>query len=138
MEACSPTQIQRYRSRISGPLLDRIDIQIEAPALSIEALRTAKRGESSEDIWHRIQAARQIQQTRFLEQNFSTNANMTESAIETYCPITSQMGAVLQTAMERLSLSARAYNRILKVSQTIADLEQSEVIELNHLTEAIQ
>jgi len=63
---------------------------------------------------------------------------MTESAIETYCPITSQMGAVLQTAMERLSLSARAYNRILKVSQTIADLEQSEVIELNHLTEAIQ
>lgn len=136
--ACSPTQIQRYRSRISGPLLDRIDIQIEAPALSIEELRTAKRGESSEDIRHRIQAARQTQQTRFLERNFSTNANMTESAIETHCPITSQMGAVLQTAMERLSLSARAYNRILKVSRTIADLEQSEAIDLNHLTEAIQ
>jgi len=136
--ACSPTQVQRYRNRISGPLLDRIDIHIEAPALSIEELRTANKGESSESIRERIQSARHIQQSRFSRNGFSTNADMNEAAIEAYCQISSQMGAILQRAMEKLSLSARAYNRILKVSRTIADLDSSEAIQLNHLTEAIQ
>lgn len=136
--ACSPTQVQRYRNRISGPLLDRIDIHIEAPALSIEELRTAEKGESSESIRGRIQSARLTQQSRFSGNDFSTNADMNEAAIEAHCLISSQMGAILQSAMEKLSLSARAYNRILKVSRTIADLDQSESIQLNHLTEAIQ
>ena len=136
--SCSPTQVQRYRNRTSGPLLDRIDIHIEAPTLSIEELRTPKRGESSESIRSRVQSARRIQETRFSRNGFSTNANMNEAAIEAHCPTSSQMGAILQSAMEKLSLSARAYNRILKVSRTIADLDQSESIKLNHLTEAIQ
>lgn len=135
---CSPTQVQRYRSRISGPLLDRIDIHIEAPALSIEELRTARKGESSEIIRGRIETAREIQQSRYKNGPFTMNANMPESAIERYCALSPQLGEILQKAMETLSLSARAYNRILKVSRTIADLDESEAIQLKHLTEAIQ
>ncbi len=136
--ACSPTQVQRYRSRISGPLLDRIDIHVEAPALSIGELRTSDKGESSDVMRQRISAAREIQQRRFHNTDYVTNSSMSESAIETHCAITPQMGSVLQTAMEKLSLSARAYNRILKVARTIADLAESDTIQLNHLTEAIQ
>ena len=136
--ACSPTQVQRYRSRISGPLLDRIDIHVEAPALSIGELRTSDKGESSDVMRQRISAAREIQQRRFHNTDYVTNSSMSESAIETHCAITHQMGSVLQTAMEKLSLSARAYNRILKVARTIADLAESDTIQLNHLTEAIQ
>ncbi len=136
--ACSTIQVQRYRSRISGPLLDRIDIHVEAPALSIEELRTSQKGESSEVLRQRISAAREIQLNRFREEDYVTNSSMSESEIESYCAITPQMGAILQTAMEKLCLSARAYNRILKVARTIADLAESEAIQLNHLTEAIQ
>ena len=136
--ACSPSQVQRYRSRISGPLLDRIDIHVEAPALSIEELRTGRKGESSLIIRTRIEAARERQQSRYRNGPFTTNANMSESAIDTYCVLSPQLGQILQKAMEALRLSARAYNRILKVSRTIADLSESDVIELNHLTEAIQ
>ena len=136
--SCSPIQVQRYRSRISGPLLDRIDIHIEAPALSIEELRTSDKGESSEVMRQRISAAREIQQRRFHHADYVTNSSMSESTIETHCSITPQMGSILQTAMEKLNLSARAYNRILKVARTIADLAEYNAIQLNHLTEAIQ
>ena len=136
--SCSQIQVQRYRSRISGPLLDRIDIHVEAPALSIEELRTSDKGESSEVMRQRISAARKIQQRRFHHTYYVTNSSMSESAIETHCSITPQMGSILQTAMEKLNLSARAYNRILKVARTIADLAESNAIQLNHLTEAIQ
>lgn len=136
--ACSTIQVQRYRSRISGPLLDRIDIHVEAPALSITELRASQKGESSETMRQRISEARAIQLKRFSDSDYVTNSNMSEPAIETHCAITPQMGSILQTAMERLCLSARAYNRILKVARTIADLDQSESIQLNHLTEAIQ
>lgn len=135
---CSPTQVQRYRSRISGPLLDRIDIHVEAPALSIEELRTGRKGETSDTIRVRIEAAREIQQRRYENGPFTMNANMSESAIDTHCGLTPQLGQILQKAMEALTLSARAYNRILKVARTIADLAESETIQLNHLTEAIQ
>lgn len=135
---CSPTQVQRYRSRISGPLLDRIDIHVEAPALSIEELRTGRKGETSNTIRVRIEAAREIQQRRYKNGPFTMNANMSESAIDTHCRLTPQLGQILQKAMEALTLSARAYNRILKVARTIADLAESETIQLNHLTEAIQ
>lgn len=135
---CSPTQVQRYRSRISGPLLDRIDIHVEAPALSIEELRTGRKGETSDEIRARIEAARKIQQRRYESSPFTMNANMSESELDTHCSLTPQLGQILQKAMEALTLSARAYNRILKVARTIADLAESETIQLNHLTEAIQ
>jgi magnesium chelatase family protein len=135
---CSPTQIQRYRSRISGPLLDRIDIHIEAPALSINELRQEKPGESSETVRHRVQTARNRQQARFTGSKVTSNARMTHAQIRKHCPIDSTLGDLLQHAMEQLSLSARAYDRILKVARTIADLAAAENIESPHLLEAIQ
>ncbi|MFA6288783.1 MAG: YifB family Mg chelatase-like AAA ATPase [Opitutaceae bacterium] len=135
---CSPAQIQRYRARISGPLLDRIDLHIEAPALSIAELRDEKHGESSADIRTRVQAARGRQLDRFASTRTSANARMTHAQIRAHCPIDSTLGDLLQQAMEQLSLSARAYDRILKVARTIADLAASERIEAPHLLEAIQ
>jgi magnesium chelatase family protein len=135
---CSPAQIQRYRARISGPLLDRIDLHIEAPALSIAELRDEKHGESSADIRTRVQAARGRQLDRFKGTRTSANARMTHAQIRANCPIDSTLGDLLQQAMEQLSLSARAYDRILKVARTIADLAASERIEAPHLLEAIQ
>ncbi len=136
--ACSPTQIVRYRNRISGPLLDRIDLHIEAPALSIEELRNTAPGESSFSIRQRIDGARALQSTRFQNSSTPANADMSHAEIETHCPMNDEMGLLLQRAMEKLKLSARAYDRIRKVARTIADLAQSETIELPHLMEAIQ
>ncbi len=138
---CTVPQIQRYRSRISGPLLDRIDIHIEAPALSISDLRNAAPGESSETIRARCAQARQTQAARFRnerEPSHRCNARMSHAAIREHCQINQEQGRLLQQAMEQLSLSARAYDRILKVARTIADLAQSEKIETPHLLEAIQ
>ncbi len=135
---CSPTQIQRYRSRISGPLLDRIDIHIEAPALSIAELRNEKQGETSGSMRSRVQTARNVQQARFKGTRATSNARMTHAQIRKYCTIDASLGDLLQHAMEQLSLSARAYDRILKVARTIADLAGSDHIESNHLLEAIQ
>lgn len=136
--ACSPHQVQKYRNRVSGPLLDRIDIHIEAPALSIAQLRDAAPGEPSATIRERIETARATQRTRFANTPIRSNADMPHKALQQHCPIDRQMGDLLQQAMERLSLSARAYDRILKVARTIADLAQSENIQPPHLLEAIQ
>ena len=103
-----------------------------------DRLRTGRKGETSETIRTRIEGARKIQQLRYQNGPFTMNANMSESAIDTHCTLTPQLGQILQKAMEALTLSARAYNRILKVARTIADLSESNTIELNHLTEAIQ
>ncbi|KXU36675.1 magnesium chelatase [Cephaloticoccus primus] len=135
---CSPIQIQRYRSRISGPLLDRIDIHIDAPALSIRELRAETLGESSAAMRQRIQAARTRQHARFSATRTTSNARMNHTQIRQFCPIDSTLGDLLQQAMEQLSLSARAYDRILKVARTIADLAAAERIEPPHLLEAIQ
>ncbi|MDR1497042.1 MAG: YifB family Mg chelatase-like AAA ATPase [Puniceicoccales bacterium] len=137
---CSPVQIQRYRARISGPLLDRIDIHIEAPELSIEELRTANLGEPSAQIRTRVVAARERQRTRFasLTHLHACNARMTPRLIREHCQLTRSQGLLLQRAMEHLKLSARAYDRILKVSRTIADIEASQNIADAHLLEAIQ
>lgn len=134
---CSPSQIQRYRARISGPLLDRIDIHIEAPALSITELRSAKPGESSADIRARVQAARERQLARFKGSRTLANARMTHAQIRAHIPLDSTLGDLLQRAMEELSLSARAYDRILKVARTIADLAGAERVERPHLAEAL-
>jgi magnesium chelatase family protein len=135
---CTPTQIQRYRARISGPLLDRIDLHVEAPALSIAELRTEKAGESSAAIRARVHAARARQHRRFAGTRSTANARMTHAQIRRHCAITPALGELLQQAMEQLSLSARAYDRILKVARTIADLAGAEEIGDRHLLEAIQ
>jgi magnesium chelatase family protein len=135
---CSPAQIQRYRARVSGPLLDRIDIHVEAPALSIGDLRADRAGEPSSRMRERIETARQLQLIRFRNTPLTCNARMPPSQLKRYCAIDDSLGNLLQQAMEQLSLSARAYDRILKVARTIADLAESEHIQAPHLLEAIQ
>ena len=135
---CTPTQVQRYRARISGPLLDRIDLHIEAPALGISELRSEKPGETSAVIRERVQTARTRQHQRFAGSKTTTNARMTHAQIRKHAAIDSTLGDLLQQAMEQLSLSARAYDRILKVARTIADLAAADGIEAPHLLEAIQ
>jgi magnesium chelatase family protein len=135
---CSPTQIQRYRARISGPLLDRIDLHVEAPALSIQELRATEPGEPSASLRTRIQIARDRQTARFKGTRTTANARMTHAQIRTHCVLDASLGDLLQRAMEELHLSARAYDRILKVARTIADLAGAERIAANHLLEAIQ
>jgi magnesium chelatase family protein len=138
---CSVPQIQRYRSKISGPLLDRIDIHIEAPSLRIEELRNTRPGESSASIRERCLEARKRQHARFTETRTAAqrcNARMSHAQIRSHCTINKEQGDLLQQAMEQLALSARAYDRILKVARTIADLASSESIQTPHLMEAIQ
>lgn len=136
--SCSPHQVQRYRQRVSGPLLDRIDLHIEAPALSIAQLRDAKPGEKSSSIRQRVVAARGVQLGRFADTKVRSNADMNHKMIQAHCSIDRQLGDLLQQAMERLCLSARAYDRILKVSRTIADLAEAPSVTRDHLLEAIQ
>ncbi len=135
---CSPSQIQKYRARISGPLLDRIDLHIEAPALSLTELRSDAPGEASAVMRERVNAARHRQRHRFGGSHITANARMTHAQIRKHCAIDSSLGDLLQQAMEQLQLSARAYDRILKVSRTIADLAGADKIEAPHLLEAIQ
>ncbi len=135
---CTPTQIQRYRARISGPLLDRIDLHVEAPALALADLRTAGSGEASAPIRERVAAARRRQHARFAGSRVTSNARMTHAQIRRHCLVAPALGDLLQQAMEQLSLSARAYDRILKVARTVADLAGAEAIEAPHLLEAIQ
>ncbi len=135
---CSPSQIIKYRARISGPLLDRIDIHIEAPALSIRELQNSTPGESSAVIRARIQAARERQLARYAGTKLTSNARMSHAQVRAHVPLDAPLSEMLQQAMEQLSLSARAYDRILKVARTIADLAASERVEQPHLLEAIQ
>lgn len=135
---CSPSQIQRYRARISGPLLDRIDLHVEAPAVGIAELRAAAPGESSAAVAARVQAARDRQLARYKGTPVTANARMTHAQIREHIPLDPALDDLLQQAMEQLSLSARAYDRILKVARTIADLAASERVETPHLLEAIQ
>ena len=135
---CTPGQIQRYLNKISGPLLDRIDIQIEITPVPFKDISQSAQGESSADIRRRVIAARQIQELRFKEhRGIHCNAQMTERMIHQYAEPDEAGISLLRTAMERLNLSARAYNRILKVARTIADLEASPDVKPQHLAEAI-
>jgi magnesium chelatase family protein len=131
---CTPDQVARYRAKISGPLLDRIDIQIEVPAVPQEDLLKQTNGESSAVIKSRVEAARQRQ----LARQGKPNALLTVTEIDTYCAPDLQSEALLRQAITRLNLSARAYHRVLKVARTIADLEGCEAIQLSHIAEAIQ
>ena len=135
---CAPPQIQRYRSRISGPLLDRIDLHIEVPPLRYRELTTESQGEPSDGVRTRVKGARAIQQERFRRTKTFCNAQMGVKQIRRHCAIGPDGQRLLETALERLGLSARAHDRILKVARTIADLEGEETIRTDHLAEAIQ
>jgi magnesium chelatase family protein len=137
--ACSAQMIQRYMSRISGPLLDRIDIHIEVPAVSFQELADKEEGEPSMDIQGRVQKAREVQLSRFKKsENLFANAQMESQDLKTHCGLDNESSELLRTAMDKLGLSARAYDRILKVSRTIADLDRKIKINSGHISEAIQ
>jgi magnesium chelatase family protein len=136
---CSPPLIQKYMSKISGPLLDRIDIHIEVPAVKYKELSAEVTGEKSEIIRERVISAREIQLRRFSElEHIYTNGDMGSKEIRQYCKLDLAGEELLKMAMTKLGLSARAYDRILKVSRTIADLENLEYIQPQHISEAIQ
>jgi magnesium chelatase family protein len=136
---CTPMMIQKYMAKISGPLMDRIDIHIEVPAVKVAELAQKKPGESSQAIRERVIQARDIQLKRFKKlKNLFSNASMQSKEIREYCKIDSTGEELLKMAMTKLGLTARAYDRILKVSRTIADLTGSNEIRTEHLSEAIQ
>lgn len=140
---CSSAQIARYRQRVSGPLLDRIDIHVEVPAVGIRQLQSEQPGESSAEIRARVTAARRVQQERFGSarrggHRARCNARMAPRQIREHCALSERSAELLRNAMQEMSLSARAYDRILKVARTIADLAGAERISDDHLFEAIQ
>lgn len=137
---CGTTHVQRYLNKVSGPLLDRIDLHVEVTPVSFDQMTQDRKAESSEAIRERVIAAREIQQARFKDDgtNVHSNAMMGSQKVKEVCKINDAGRVLLKTAMDRLGLSARAYDRILKVSRTIADLAGSEDIRIEHLAEAIQ
>ncbi|MSO21608.1 MAG: ATP-binding protein [Acidobacteria bacterium] len=135
---CTPPIIQRYVSKISGPLLDRIDIHIDVPAVKYKELRSDLAVESSATIRGRVEVARQIQQDRFAAAKIYSNAQMTPRLIRTHCALDTACEQMLETAMTRMGLSARAHDRILKVARTVADLDGAVQIATKHIAEAIQ
>ena len=135
---CSDFQIKRYKSKLSGPLLDRIDIQIDVPRLTDEELINLKQdGESSETIRKRVVKAREIQLKRYEKDGIYTNSELTPKLVNKYCKIDDESKMMLKTAINRFNLSARSYDRILKISRTIADLDESENILVNHIITAL-
>lgn len=135
---CTSNQIQRYRSKISGPLLDRIDIQIEVPRVSYDDLSKIADGETSAQIKERVNRARKIQNERYANENITSNAQLNASLLDKYCRLDDKGNMLMKAAFERLGLSARAHSKILKVARTIADLDASDDIKQNHIAEAIQ
>ena len=136
---CSHREIQNYRNKISGPLLDRIDIHIEVPSIRYQELASLEKGEPSFDIRKRASGARKVQQARFHgRKKVHTNADMTPKDLQKYCRLRPDAQDLLKMAITELNFSARAYDRILKVSRTIADLDSSEEIKSEHVSEAIQ
>lgn len=135
---CTPTAINRYLNKVSGPLLDRIDIHLEVPAIDYQSLTDKTQGESSAVLRQRVADARRIQLSRFEGRSVASNCSIPRSMLEEFCPLTADAEQLLKLAFERLGLSARGYDRILKVSRTIADLDKSETIGSSHISEAIQ
>ncbi|MFC2173025.1 ATP-binding protein [Acidobacteriota bacterium] len=133
---CTPTQVQRYRDRVSGPLLDRIDLHVDMPSVRFRELSSTAE-EPSKEIKMRVERARQVQLERFSGQPINSNAEMGPKAMKAFCPIGNDEKKLLELAFNKLGLSARAYHRILRVARTIADLEQQDDISLPHISEAI-
>jgi magnesium chelatase family protein len=135
---CSHLQIHKYRSRISGPLLDRMDIQVEVPAVPYKELKQKEGGEPSRRIRARVETARKIQNRRFAKMKIFNNAQMGSRHVKAYCPLDDESHRILEDVITKLGLSARAYNRILKIARTIADLAGAENILSAHVCEAVQ
>ena len=134
---CSEAAVESYRSRISGPMLDRIDIVVEVPAVHFEDLRTRAEAEPSAAVKQRVNAARRIQNRRFGTGGMC-NARMGPEEMRRYCDLSEESAALMKDAFEAMGLTARSYDRILKVARTVADLDGSETIEPHHIAEAIQ
>ena len=135
---CSESSVKKYHEKLSGPLLDRIDIIIEVPALEYDELRIRKPAESSGDIKKRVDAARNIQRQRFAGESIDCNARMEQKQLREFCALSSECEALMKAAFEQMGLTARSYDRILRVARTIADMDDSAEIAPNHLAEAIQ
>jgi magnesium chelatase family protein len=136
--ACTYTRIHRYRSKVSGPLMDRIDIHVEVPAVRYKELASIDQSETSETISGRVNWARAAQSERLRRTKIHCNAQMNNRQIKKYCPVGGDSHSLLEMAVDKLGLSARAFNRILKIARTIADLEQATDIAVHHVSEAIQ
>ncbi len=135
---CTPTQVNRYRSRISGPLLDRIDIQVEVSNVDYDDLSSTENSETSAEIKKRVNKTRKLQLERYKDYNIYSNSQLDAGMLKKFCPLGEEENALLRAAFDNLGLSARAHSRILKVARTIADLEGSENIKSEHIAEAIQ
>lgn len=135
---CSSKEIDSYMNKVSGALLDRIDIQVEVHSVEYSKITENKKGESSSQIKERVNKARKFQEKRYKKDNIFSNSELTPKLIEKYCQIDSESKKLLEKAFKKLNLSSRAYNRILKVARTIADLEERENISKEDIAEAIQ
>lgn len=136
---CTPNMIARYQSRLSGPLLDRIDIYVDVPRVEYDKLMGDRQGESSASVRERVEAARERQRRRFGDTpGLFANSDMRVGEIQKFCALTPEARQLLELSVRRMQLSARAYHRVLKLSRTIADLSGSEHIEVQHVAEAIQ
>lgn len=135
---CTPTQVNRYRSRISGPLLDRIDIQVEVSNVDYDDLSSTENSETSAEIKKRVNKTRKLQLERYKDYNIYSNSQLDAGMLKKFCPLGEEENAILRAAFDNLGLSARAHSRILKVARTIADLEGSKNIKSEHIAEAIQ
>ena len=134
---CTPHQIQTYLSRISGPLLDRIDIHLEVPRLNLEHMTDKRRGEQSLEIRKRVDRTRDVQKKRYKSDGIYFNAHLESKELEKYCLLDKESEELLKLAILEIGISARAYDKILKVSRTIADMDGKEIIEAHHVSEAI-
>lgn len=136
---CTPLQIQRYTAKVSGPLLDRIDLHLEVGAVPFKEIHDERQGESSAEIKKRVDASRKVQEERY-QKNKKTycNAQMGPGDIEQYCKLDDPSMRLLERSVEQLGLSARGYHRILKIARTIADMAGSEQLEFSHVAEAVQ
>ena len=136
---CTPTQVQRYESRISGPLLDRIDMHLEVPAVPYREISAGTRGETSATMKERVERARMIQKRRFCKRkDFFSNGQMTPRDLKKHCALDQISAKLMEDAVDRFGLSVRSYHRILKIARTIADLAETEKLQTGHVAEAIQ
>jgi magnesium chelatase family protein len=136
--SCSPAQIVKYQRKISGPILDRIDLHVEVPRLHFDKLQEEKTGEASVDIRQRVERARKLQQKRFKHLGIVTNSDMNSNLIKRFCILDEKCLQLLRSAVSSMRLSARAYHRIIKIARTIADLEKQEEIAPAYIAEAVQ